>query len=276
MDTTHLRLRVAVISTAIALAAQALLAGPAMAQRLAGDTGPQQWSSPMQAGALVALGSNPRAYAYASRPRGSVAPVARWNPCGGPIGYRVNLAHAPGGAMADVRGAIARLGSATGLRFVYRGTTRIMPGRSWQPPYPADTGIVIGWDRPSRNKLLGSIHSLGRGITTVGVGGSFWVSGYVDRAGRPALEIVEGFALLSSTARMTPGFGRGSASGLQGTRGQLLMHELGHAVGLDHPRVADRTEIMSPVLSRKLARWGAGDRIALRRVGAASGCLRAR
>ena len=150
-----------------------------------------------------------------------------------------------------------------------------MPGRPWRPPYPADTGIVIAWDHPASNKLLTSVRSLGRGIPTVGVGGASWVGGYVDRAGRPALVIVQGFALLSSGARMTPGFGQGSACGLQGTRGQLLMHELGHAVGLDHPRVVDRSEIMSPLLSRKLARWGAGDRIALRDVGAASGCLRA-
>ncbi|MGZ6889156.1 MAG: hypothetical protein ACXVGM_03940 [Oryzihumus sp.] len=46
------------------------------------------------------------------------------------------------------------------------------------------------------------------------------------------------------------------APGLIGARGQLLLHELGHAVGLDHPRVADTSEVMFPVLTHKVASWG--------------------
>ncbi|MGN6635827.1 MAG: hypothetical protein ACTHJ6_10270 [Oryzihumus sp.] len=260
---------------AVALALGAGLCLPAVTPTAVADVpGGVSWSAPLQAGAVVtAAGSNPRAYAFASRPAGSSAPIARWNPCSGAIGYRVNLSHAPRGALHDVGGAAARIRAATGLRLVYQGTTRIIPGRSWQPAFPADTRMVIAWDLPSRNHLLSPALPGRPGITTVGAGGSLWVPGYRDRAGRPALAIIQGFVVLSATARLSAGFSLGPAYGLQGTRGQLLMHELGHAVGLDHPRVADRTEIMRPVLTRKLARWGAGDLVALRRVGASSGCL---
>src|SRR4051794_28423215 len=42
--------------------------------------------------------------------------AVRWNPCR-VIHYRVNLARAPKGALADVKTAVARLRSASGLRF---------------------------------------------------------------------------------------------------------------------------------------------------------------
>jgi len=51
------------------------------------------------------------------------------------------------------------------------------------------------------------------------------------------------------------------------------MHELGHVVGLDHPRHGGRLQIMYPVLTRKPAQWGRGDLAGLRFVGAGGGCL---
>ena len=42
--------------------------------------------------------------------------VARWNPCE-PIGYRINPAGAPPGAVAEVREAVARISAATNLTF---------------------------------------------------------------------------------------------------------------------------------------------------------------
>jgi len=50
------------------------------------------------------------------------------------------------------------------------------------------------------------------------------------------------------------------------------MHELGHAVGLDH--TTDATQIMYPTLTRKPARWGTGDRRGLAYLGRSRGCLR--
>ena len=63
------------------------------------------------------------------------------------------------------------------------------------------------------------------------------------------------------------GFGPGVS------RGRVLLHELGHAVGLEH--VADTTQVMNTSVSRTSppAAYGAGDRTGLRKVGAAAGCI---
>ncbi|MFC7484248.1 hypothetical protein ACFQX7_35395 [Luedemannella flava] len=73
-----------------------------------------------------------------------------------------------------------------------------------------------------------------------------------------------------------PGFGAGPKTGLQGTRGQLLMHEIGHAVGLGHPKIKDKWEIMYPTMTRKPAVYGKGDQVGLRALGTGAGCLYAR
>lgn len=51
------------------------------------------------------------------------------------------------------------------------------------------------------------------------------------------------------------------------------MHELAHAVGLDH--FPDSLQLMSPVLQKRSTpvAWGAGDLVALRLVGLPSGCI---
>jgi hypothetical protein len=220
--------------------------------------------------------SNPKAYAFLSRTGNASAPIARWNPCTDTgqvdhhaIGYRVNPTGAPAGGLADVAGALARISAASGLKFANRGSTTLIPGAPDQAAYPADTQLVLAWARPGQSSYLPAK----AGSKTLAVGGASWFTGYRDTAGRPAWAINRGFVVLDATRSLTGGFGSGPASGLQGTRGQLLMHELGHAVGLDHPKVTDPTEIMSPVMSRKPAAWGAGDRTALELLGTASGCL---
>jgi predicted Zn-dependent protease len=64
-----------------------------------------------------------------------------------------------------------------------------------------------------------------------------------------------------------PGFGAGLS------RGNLVQHELGHVVGLDH--VQDRAQVMFPSISDKSPDgYGAGDRAGLAQLGAQAGCLR--
>lgn len=66
------------------------------------------------------------------------------------------------------------------------------------------------------------------------------------------------------TKRAEPGFGAGSPHGM------VLMHEVGHVVGLDH--YGDRRQIMHPSATLPAAVWGAGDLAGLRRIGKVGGC----
>jgi hypothetical protein len=189
--------------------------------------------------------------------------VARWNPCE-PIGYRVNARLGGARALADVKRAVARIRQTNGLRFAYRGRTRIIPGGRNDGRYPKDTQLVISWARPAQSHYLGQ-----SGVA--GVGGPQWTSA-VNRRGDYDLMITKGFAVLNADLKLAGGFGAGPRRGWQGTRGQLLMHEIGHAVGMGHAD-QDAWQILYPTMTRKRAVWGAGDLRGLTRLGAAKGCL---
>ena len=204
-------------------------------------------------------------YAFLSRAGHPAAVIARWNPCSGPIGYRVNLARAPRGALADVQGAVARVAAASGLRFRYLGTTSVIPSSSdGGSAYPAGTSLVVAWARPGQSRMLPVARP--GAARPLAMGGASWVTGRVDGRGRAWGEVVEGAVVVDATQHPQPGFGAAA----RGTRGRMLMHELGHAVGLGH--VGDRGQVMYPVDSGR-AVWGPGDRAGLRVLGAASGCL---
>jgi len=221
--------------------------------------------------------SNPRAFAFLSRQGNASAPLARWNPCSPEgvqdhhaIGYAVNVAGlsdtAATSVRTDVRGAFERISAATGLTFADRGTTTLVPGAPDQAAYPVDTQIVIAWTSRGTSTYLPA------GSTELARGGADWQTGYADDAG-PASSMEHGYVVPDVKTLLAPGYGAGPSTGLQGTEGQLLMHELGHVMGLAHPTVADSTEIMSPTVTHKLAVWGAGDRTGLAQLGANAGCL---
>jgi len=189
--------------------------------------------------------------------------VIRWDPCR-PIHYRVNLLLAPVGALTDVKRAIYRLEIATGLDFVYDGTTSVFPQRTYgagsSPTDPPP--VVIAWARrgtgsQASNILGGEAYAVGgwRGI------------GWTDATGVHPMRAVTGEVVVDVVSNNLPA---GFATTTGGTRGALLLHELGHVVGLQH--VSDATQEMNPYLISR-ASYGNGDRTGLARVGAAAGCL---
>ena len=191
----------------------------------------------------------------------------RWNPCQA-IHYRVNLAHAPKGALADVRSAIAQVHRATGMTLVYDGRTSVVPQQHFGENARAGHAppLTIAWARPGTGPGASSLLS----SRTVGEGGLVWAQ-WVDARNRlHTWQGITGYVVLNDryNAVYTAGFGAGR------TRGEILLHELGHAMGLQH--VSRPSQMMYPVaIPRSRARYGLGDLAGLRAVGRSAGCITA-
>lgn len=178
-----------------------------------------------------------------------------WDSCRGPITWKFTTGNAPDGALKQVKGAFARVHAATGLDFSYLGTTDVTPKPSGAPASGAD--LVIGWvgQRAFSDQYGGA----------VGVGGATYYSNYrlangdrVNRAAQGGVVLNAGFDDLAN------GFGSGF------TWGEVLMHELGHVIGLSH--VDSSKQLMYERVTRGLARFGAGDLNGFRKVGDTFGC----
>ncbi|WP_300680309.1 matrixin family metalloprotease [Nocardioides sp.] len=198
------------------------------------------------------------------RPRGSARSYrllpdghARWNPCT-PVPYYVNTAGMPRGAMTTVRQALAQVQAATGLTFRYAGRSRGVPfatgtNVAGMPSY----GFTIAWASPKKVRQL-------RG-STVAISGSWSQIAQLSPT-RYAQQYVAGGLVIDRTERLRTGMGRGR------TLGFVLMHEMGHVVGLDHTR--DTSQVMSAYLtSRSQTQYGAGDLAGFAAVGFGGGCL---
>lgn len=180
--------------------------------------------------------------------------MARWDPCT-TIGYRTNLRLAPRGSLRLVRRAFRVLHAATGLRFRRLGSTRKVPFSTGpDSSQHLDSGLVVAWSTPRRVPRLAG--------PTAGSGGSS-----ARRTGDAPWRYVYGGVVIDATQRLPGrGFGRGK------TPGALLLHELGHAVGLDHVRAT--SQVMYPSLRSTLrGRYEAGDLAGLQAVGAQQGCF---
>ena len=215
----------------------------------------------------VASGSPHGAHAFLDRATDG-APY-RWNPCQ-PIHFVVNPDHEPAGAQADIHEAIARVSAATDIRFVDDGTSvytadlqigsAFQAGIAGQPRYlPLLITFVTNQDF---HFIVDTKQAIAFGMPYRG-------------DGTLAHEFVSGIVVIDVGSRIPSGFESRFAMG------PLLMHELGHVMGLAHVGAGD--EIMwSPTIRPHdnpdplQTDWGPGDLEGLRLLGRGAGCLPSR
>lgn len=222
-------------SAVAALAAEAHLASDASTGTAA--AGPAA-AAPTTA---PAPGGSPDAYTFA---RG------RWNPCA-PLHYVINDAQAPSaGAADDVHATVALLSAAMGVEFIFDGPSSAIPTKQWaRQPYEGRSGwapLSFAWATDAQTDLLDGYQ--------YGTGGGDVLNGVY----------VTGSVVIDVAHDPPAGFG-------PGTRGALLLHEAGHAMGLDH--LDDPTQIMHPHIGEGPGHLGAGDLAGLAQVGRNGGCL---
>ena len=186
------------------------------------------------------------------------SPIARWDPCG-VIGWRINTRQSTSGALRDARIAFHRLSQATGFTFRYRGTTTRIPQMDSNSWFPSHTQIVVAWARKGQSSLF----EYSPRADAVGV--PYYYMGYHNGDGSDAYRIATGSVVIDSQLRVKGGYGRGVS------RGDILLHELGHVMGLGH--VDAGSEMMNAVMTRGAAVYGKGDLAGLEARGAEMGCL---
>lgn len=177
-----------------------------------------------------------------------------YNPCR-ELHYRIHLGNGPLNGVLLVQQGIEKLRAATGLTFVYDGPTDTIPttGTAYRP----DSPIWVGWARADETDLWAA----NGGDNIAGLGGSSMVTGLDGKR-----VYTTGYALMRPDNSLPPMFSQGE------NEGAVLLHELGHVVGLDH--VADEREIMhGGVTPFSGDGYGPGDLNGLWLLGASRGCL---
>lgn len=213
------------------------------------------WPTPAPA-STVPLGTPP-AIARPSEnfavQRGDKADPVAYDPCR-PITYVIRPDGAPDGSEGLIAEAVDAVTAATGLQFVYEGPTDEPPtvdreavqkeryGDRWAP-------VAISWSDPSETpELEGSVAGVG-GSMSVNIedGPEIYVSG------RLVLDAPEIARLIEAR------------NGTDMARA-VIMHELGHVVGLGH--VEGPGQLMSTKLSPKVTKFQRGDLTGLALLGA--------
>jgi hypothetical protein len=254
--------RAVLVIAVIALAAVAVHLGvlPGVGASLAGTAQPElgmphptpgHESSDAPLGTPLAAPAGSGAYEFMALQADGVTPVA-YDPCR-PVHYVIHPDGEPAGGEQVIAAAIARVSEATGLQFVHDGATDEASTRNRQIFQPARYGdrwapVLFAWESDTANPhLAGEI--VGEGGSTavaLGDGPEVFVTGTVSLDAGQFPQIL----------RRRKGTAIAQA---------IVMHELGHLVGLDH--VDDDRQLMYPTSRGDVLDFAAGDRTGLAALG---------
>jgi hypothetical protein len=188
---------------------------------------------------------------YVSLQGDGVTPVA-YDPCR-TIHYVMRPDGAPDGGEEVVRSSLERLSEVTGLQFINDGTTdepSTIDRPIFQPERYGDrwAPVLIAWETEEQNPALAgdTVGQAGSTAVSLGKGPRVFVTGTVSLDAGRMPEILA-FRDGEETARA------------------IVLHELGHLVGLAH--VDDPDQLMYPEARREVPDFAAGDLTGLAALG---------
>ena len=187
------------------------------------------------------------------------APV-RWDPCQ-TITYAVNTGGASPPVIPDLRTALRRVTDVTGIRFRPVGRT----GESFFHAYERmrysgvrSSELVVIW--VDHERYEGILRRVGDRRPSIAFAKTMaGISGDED-------QYFGGIIVVDADATATRGFS------YRYTHGSVLLHELGHIMGLDHVKDPDQLMYSGRHPNFDLRDYGAGDLEGLRRLGVDAGC----
>lgn len=189
------------------------------------------------------------------------APV-RWNPCD-TITYAVNAKGASSPVRPDLSEALRRVTRATGIRFTSAGISRETFFHAYRrmryEGVVRDAELIMIWvDHEGYSAILRRLQdprpSIAFAKTMAGL--------YANQD-----QYFGGIIVVDADATATHGFGYRYA------HGSVLLHELGHIMGLDHVRDPDQLMYSGRHPNFSVRTYGPGDLEGLRRLGMDAGCL---